>query len=384
MDALDRYLNRIAYKFDKGYPDVNDPKDMEMLFGMINEIMEQQLSLFSDEEIDAITIKIKDEVGVDLNKVPSNIRQDILDLVGDDGKLSDDDLDAVKNYVNGIKYKKEIIDYISSKGAGEAAVATKIFNKMVELGEAEKYSEYIKKPYKYSYLNNGGNFYEKFNLFSKELISFLLDQTPSVRRISTGKGEILLSTMLGDVKDASEGGDIDAGGKPVEVKNKGAIPMGQKAEFSENTINTIYNEIEEKVNSVLDDEITLRIKGIRPFQRFGVVFDQIKESQPKALKSYLSALSSALQNNYVGLDFTDFNINSYVEDGKFNWSNLEKDMTKKVINLYIELDNFEEILFLNDSTGNYKIVPSNDITDKVGTDITAKFADGMPRWTYNF
>ncbi len=46
MDALDRYLNRIAYKFDKGYPDVNDPKDMEMLFGVINEIMEQQLSLF--------------------------------------------------------------------------------------------------------------------------------------------------------------------------------------------------------------------------------------------------------------------------------------------------------------------------------------------------
>lgn len=384
MDALDRYLNRIAYKFDKGYPDVNDPKDMKMLFEMINEIMEQQLSLFSDEEIDAITIKIKDEVGVDLNKVPSNIRQDILDLVGDDGKLSDDDLEAVKNYVNGIKYKKEIIDYISSKGAGEAAVATKIFNKMVELGEAEKYFEYIKKPYKYSYLNNGGNFFEKFNLFSKELISFLLDQTPSVRRISTGKGEILLSTMLGDVKDASEGGDIDAGGKPVEVKNKGAIPMGQKAEFSENTINTIYNEIEEKVNSVLDDEITLRIKGIRPFQRFGVVFDQIKESQPKALKSYLSTLSSALQNNYVGLDFTDFNINSYVEDGRFNWSNLEKDMTKKVIDLYIELDNFEEILFLNDSTGNYKIVPSNNITDKVGTDITAKFADGMPRWTYNF
>ena len=32
MDALDRYLNRVAYKFDKGYPDVNNPKDKEKLF----------------------------------------------------------------------------------------------------------------------------------------------------------------------------------------------------------------------------------------------------------------------------------------------------------------------------------------------------------------
>ena len=76
-------------------------------------------------------------------------------------------------------------------------------------------------------------------LRQNKLISFLLDQTPSVRRIGTGKGEILLSTMLSDVKDASKGGDIDVDGKPVEIKNKGAIPMGQKAEFSENTINTV-------------------------------------------------------------------------------------------------------------------------------------------------
>ena len=379
MDIFEKIIRENCWKFDKGYPDSQEDIDY------LKTLIEQQLSIFSDEELDALTVKVKKETGVDLDKVSSDVRQDILDLVGDDGTLSDSDLEAVKNYVSGIKYKKEIIDYISSKGAGEAAVATKIFNKMVELGEAKKYSDYIKNSYKYSYLGTGGDFFKKFDLFSKELISFLLDQTPSVRRISTGKGEILLSTMLSDVKDASEGGDIDVeDGKPVEVKNKGAIPMGQKAEFAENTINTVYDEIENDVNKVLTNDITLRMANTRPFNRFGKVFSQIKEEQPKALKNYLTSLSNALKRNYVGLDFDGFEISSYVRNNELDWLALERDMSKKVIELYIELEDFEEILFLNDKTGKYEIVPSGDIADKVGTDITAKFADGMPRWTYNF
>ena len=79
-----------------------------------------------------------------------------------------------------------------------------------------------------------------------------------------------------------------------------------------------------------------------------------------------------------------FEISSYVRNNELDWLALERDMSKKVIELYIELEDFEEILFLNDKTGKYEIVPSGDIADKVGTDITAKFADGMPRWTYNF
>ena len=378
MDILEKIIRENCWKFDKGYPDSQED------INYLKTLIEQQYSLFSDEELDALTVKVKKETGVDLDKVSDDVRQDILDLVGDDGALSDNDLEAVKNYVSGIKFKKEITDYISSKGAGEASVATKIFNKMVELGEAKKYSDYIKNAYKYSYLDTGGDFFKKFDLFSKELISFLLDQTPSVRRISTGKGEILLSTMLSDVKDASEGGDIDVDGKPVEVKNKGAIPMGQKAEFSENTINTVYDEIEDDVNKVLTNNITLRMANTRPFNRFGKLFSQIKEEQPKALKNYLTSLSNALKRNYVGLDFDGFNISSYVRNNELDWLALERDMSKKVIELYIELENFEEILFLNDKTGKYEIVPSGDIVDKVGTDITAKFADGMPRWTYNF
>ena len=60
VDPIITFLNKVAYKFPKGYPDMNDPKDKEMLFEMITGITnEQQLSLFSDEELESLTIKIK-------------------------------------------------------------------------------------------------------------------------------------------------------------------------------------------------------------------------------------------------------------------------------------------------------------------------------------
>ena len=88
MDVITKYLNSISYKFPKGYPDMDDPKDKAMLF----EIIEQQMSLFSDDELDAITIKVKKETGVNLEKVSSDVRQDILDIVGDD--TTDIDIEA--------------------------------------------------------------------------------------------------------------------------------------------------------------------------------------------------------------------------------------------------------------------------------------------------
>ena len=92
------------------------------------------------------------------------------------------------------------------------------------------------------------------------LIEFILKLEPSIGRVSTGKGEILLSVMLKDVQDAVSGGDIEAGGKEIEVKNKGAVPMGQKAEFGTNTMETVYTDIEKGINP--REEVSCEIKYI--------------------------------------------------------------------------------------------------------------------------
>ena len=35
MDNITKYLNNISYKFPKGYPDVNDPKSLELIISTI-------------------------------------------------------------------------------------------------------------------------------------------------------------------------------------------------------------------------------------------------------------------------------------------------------------------------------------------------------------
>lgn len=74
MDVLDKFLNNIAYKFPKGYPDINNPKDKEKLFEMagihlLNEVAEDfdnRIKFILD--VDEIpTCKEKLDVGVNFN-----------------------------------------------------------------------------------------------------------------------------------------------------------------------------------------------------------------------------------------------------------------------------------------------------------------------------
>ncbi len=53
MDVLERYINRVAYKFPKGYPDVNDPQDMKMLMEMIEPLIKEE------EQADGVVTKMK-------------------------------------------------------------------------------------------------------------------------------------------------------------------------------------------------------------------------------------------------------------------------------------------------------------------------------------
>tara|TARA_R110001592_G_scaffold27119_1_gene100785 strand:+ start:22 stop:1182 length:1161 start_codon:yes stop_codon:yes gene_type:complete len=48
MDNLTKYLNSIAYKFPKGYPDMSDPKDKAMLFEMVKDIISEKALSWND------------------------------------------------------------------------------------------------------------------------------------------------------------------------------------------------------------------------------------------------------------------------------------------------------------------------------------------------
>ena len=230
MDALDRYLNRIAYKFDKGYPDVNNPKDMEMLFEMINEIMEQQLSLFSDEELDKITIKIKKETGVDLDKVDKSTKEKILAIVGDE-ELSDEEIKRIQNLVGGFKYEKDFYDYVESKGLSKKSQKA-IFNVASQLGELPAITNYIKSP-KLKFADaKEGNILSLFSNsgLSDDFLLWLYQYTVGAGDdvLGVGRMEEFIIFMFEDTINPPKG---DAGlkdGTEIEVKGDNAKIWGQK------------------------------------------------------------------------------------------------------------------------------------------------------------
>ena len=363
MDPIQKYLNQVAYKFPKGYPDMNDPKDKEMLFEMINKIVEAEES----KKADGVVTK-----------------EEVIKVLQDE-EFTPEQLKRILSSVSSIKFKDEIINYISSKGKGPSAVATNIYNKMVATGDAPAYAEYLKNMKDYSFLGESGNLVEKFNFVSKDLVDFITALEPSIGRVSTGKGEILLSVMLKDVQDAVSGGDIEAGGREVEVKNKGAVPMGQKAQFSVNTMETVYQKIERGINQKLADNISFAdYRGKRPFNRFGLVYAQILQDEPEFADDFIEELDKALKSEYTGLDFSNIKASNYASNTGLDWLKLELDMSKEVVKLYVKTEGFQEVFFLNDIKKSYKRVSTDKLVDMLGKDIKIYFKDGLPRWTFNF
>ena len=50
MNVLDIFFKKFSYKFDKGYPDMNNDQDVLLLESMINEILGESFSLFPTTE----------------------------------------------------------------------------------------------------------------------------------------------------------------------------------------------------------------------------------------------------------------------------------------------------------------------------------------------
>ena len=60
MDPITKYLNRIAYKFPKGYPDMNNDQDVLLLETMLSEVLGEPIILENQDLISIIKSNIKD------------------------------------------------------------------------------------------------------------------------------------------------------------------------------------------------------------------------------------------------------------------------------------------------------------------------------------
>jgi hypothetical protein len=89
MDVLEKFLHSIAYKFPKGYPDMNNLKDVELLNELLNEAVDSKTVL--NEQQTEYDDRIKEALGVE--QIP--ICQTPLEL-GKDFNLSGNDAEIWK------------------------------------------------------------------------------------------------------------------------------------------------------------------------------------------------------------------------------------------------------------------------------------------------
>ena len=59
MDNITKYLNKVAYKFPKGYPDMNNAQDVLLLETLMSELLGEKFSLEEGSKIKLHHNKLK-------------------------------------------------------------------------------------------------------------------------------------------------------------------------------------------------------------------------------------------------------------------------------------------------------------------------------------
>ena len=205
MDGLDSFLQNVAYKFPKGYPDINNEEDKKRLFEMV--------SLLTEEESEK-----KGPVSVDEVK-------SLIDLIKDDKEA----LIKIKRFINNRPIENTFFDDIASQSnITDATVDTSsapkvMFDILSDNDDLVTFTEF-KKP-NFSELPEQGNLINFFNKskISTDSLTKIFDFSGKEGGRGVGRGEVGLALLFNDLKMASAGsGDLNWGGKSLEIKGSGA------------------------------------------------------------------------------------------------------------------------------------------------------------------
>ena len=170
MDILEKIIRENCWRFDKGYPDMDIPKDVDLL----NEIVE------------GYKYKIKEE-----EDSPESEKAEIISLI-QQGKFSIEQLKSLKSSIAGIEYKDDFFNYTKGKQMNQRA-ATSIYNKALELNVIQEVLSYIKsdKP-NFTRLSKSGNVnsISNFKPLGSEFISWLYAFTIGAGENAVGVGRM--------------------------------------------------------------------------------------------------------------------------------------------------------------------------------------------------
>ena len=315
MVNIDALLNEWAYRCEKGYPDMDSPSDLRVL----NTILQEQgidLLHFQNQVIVEQEEKKSSEVSI----------KELISLLQDAEKsdyLTAEHKKFLKQFISSKPYQQGINSYldaqnISAKTFDTGDAPKKLFRILQDNDDVQAYAEYIKNPTKLSEIPREGRLTdiarEKTGLKEKTIIDLV-----NLKGVEGGRGvgraEVFLATIFDDVNMSAAKGDLDWGGKYLEVKGSSArlgkrdrpytdfenSPLGKmavEADKSDKNITTLvvnlsdeYDGIEDKLRSALKEfSKTAHPKGDHSF------IDTVDLSNANAVKK---ALVKAYFTNYA-------------------------------------------------------------------------------------
>jgi hypothetical protein len=233
MSIFDKFFTKFSYKFDKGYPDMKDPKDIVLL----KKLVVETLGLMVEEK---------------------DYNDQILDLLSD---LSDDEAKKkVIAYLSKINKKEDkednkleenIIKHLADKNLTGDIIDSILF-KITKSNQLQQFSDYLDNPnLTHSDLLNNNNLNSLFGEVSlnPNLKNKIINISGALGNITFGKGEIALIVFLkGAIKFKSskeQKGDIQIEGHVLELK-RGKFIVAPAAYISRATKSDLFKGTKSK------------------------------------------------------------------------------------------------------------------------------------------
>jgi hypothetical protein len=335
MDVVTEFINKIAYKFPKGYPDMNDPADKELL--------ESLMGLNEAEE--------DDEEEKLIDKLISTIRS---------SGLSDDELNSYIKSINNKGLTGDLKDKLSKKGysADSFKVGDKAIDYIIDKisdSEAKEFIDYI--PKSFANAPDKGNFSSVTGL-SQGLVQDLINIEPGADAggSAIGKGELFVALAFNDIDNRGGGGDLNFDGKNLEVKGTGGRLGQQGGRGSDfdylSFLGEKHLEGEELEKYLNDPKNTLINYSIKE------IFDTA-DDKSSVIKDIQKALDGVYFNK--GLAKKYFNGPDDFKDLK----EMKIKLTKLNAEAYSQKTNVGAFLFMNSKSGDYVFVDIENLADSI-------------------
>ena len=267
--TLDELLLEWSYRSERGYPSVDNPSDVLLLKDILRELKlpEGEIDKLVDdleEEDNYVTTgtngmedspvekkkekdkafqkqKFNDPFASDTDnsyEVTSTISvQDIIDLLPTIEK-DQEALLKMKKYIDNRKGEVGFFDRLTMKNINDATIdsanAPEELYKILSQNDDVKNYDVFDQPSFSEWGKSGNlfNFYEGNSDLKRKTILKLFDFFGTEGGRGVGKGEMAFALLFKDVKMATGAGDLDWGGKYLEVKGTNARLGGRDRAFS--------------------------------------------------------------------------------------------------------------------------------------------------------